>query len=106
MSNMKKLNTTKKRLAALAAIGSSAFLLAACEPGTEQAGETGEESAPTYGEPGRSPTTPQPGEEPGSPDMQQEQQQPESEPPGLQPGASPSEEESPGAAQQPGQPPN
>lgn len=43
----------KKRLISLAAICSSVFLLAACEPGTDQSGETGDTGAPTFGDPGR-----------------------------------------------------
>lgn len=53
--NMTKLHVTKKRLAALTAISSSVFLLAACEPtDDQQAGDqpetTEQDTAPTYGQ--------------------------------------------------------
>lgn len=58
------MNKTKrhKRLFTLAAICSSVFLLAACEPGTSDMGETDDPSSPTFGDPGRDDT--------GAPDME------------------------------------
>lgn len=53
--NITKLHMTKKRFTALAAICSSVFLLAACEPGDDQQAAdqpetTEQDGAPTYGQ--------------------------------------------------------
>jgi len=72
----------KKTLMTLAALCSSLFLLAACEPGTDQTGETEDTNAPSFGAPGRDDTT-APDAEPESAPAEPEDTAPQSDPGGL-----------------------